>query len=87
VVACFELKQPTSLIGIAFLVIPGSIQIGMDAVDYLFDLNDKVRAKDCHFIRLDPVHRCTAAMVIQSFKGCHSKALPITVVVKQLSQR
>jgi hypothetical protein len=59
----------------------------MDAVDYLFDLNDKVRAKDCHFIMLDPVHRCTTVMVIQSFKGCHSKALSITVVVKQLSQR
>jgi hypothetical protein len=56
-------------------------------VDYLFGLNDKVRAKDCPFARLDPVHRCTVAMIIQSFEGCHSVTLLITVVVRELSQQ
>jgi hypothetical protein len=55
-------------------------------MDYLFSLNDKVRAKDHPFTRLDPVHRCTTAMTIQSFKGCHSKTFLITIVVKELSQ-
>jgi hypothetical protein len=56
VVACFELKQPTSLVSIAFLAISGSFQIGMDAVDYLFSLNEKVRTKDRPLARLDLVH-------------------------------
>jgi hypothetical protein len=55
-------------------------------MDYLFSLNDKVRAKDRPFTRFDPVYRCTAAMAIQSFKGCHSKTFLITVVVRELSQ-
>jgi hypothetical protein len=55
-------------------------------VDYLFSLNDKVRAKDHPFARLDPVHRGTTAMTIQSFEGCHSETLLITVV-RELSQR
>jgi hypothetical protein len=42
----------------------------MDAVDYLFGLNDKVRAEDHPFARLDPVHICTAMIAIQSFEGC-----------------
>jgi hypothetical protein len=54
-VACFKLKQPTSLLGIAFLSCLGSFQIGLDAMDYLFSLNVKVGAKDCPFTRLDPV--------------------------------
>jgi hypothetical protein len=55
-------------------------------VDYLFGLNDKVGAKDCPFARLDPIHRCTTAMAIQSFEGCHSETLLINVVVRELSQ-
>jgi hypothetical protein len=55
-------------------------------MDYLFNLNDNVRAKDRPFTRLDPVYRCTAATAIQSFKGCHSKTFLITVVVRELSQ-
>jgi hypothetical protein len=55
-------------------------------VDYLFSLNDKVRAKDHPFVRLDPIHRCMTVTVIQSFKGCHSETLLITVVVRELSQ-
>jgi hypothetical protein len=55
-------------------------------MDYLFSLNDKVRAKDRPFTRLDPIYRCTAATVIQSFKGCHSNTFLITVVVRELSQ-
>jgi hypothetical protein len=73
VVTCFELKRPTSLVGIAFLSCLGSFQIRLDAMDYLFSLNDKVRAKDHPFTRLDPVHRYTAVTAIQSFKGCLSK--------------
>jgi hypothetical protein len=55
-------------------------------MDYLFSLNDKVRAKDRPFAKLDPIHRGTTATVIQSFKGCHSKTFLITVVVRELSQ-
>jgi hypothetical protein len=83
-VTCFRLKQRASFVGIAFLSCLGSFQIGLDVMDYLFSLNDKVRAKDRPLTRLDPVHMCTAAMVIQSFKGCHSKTFLITVVVREL---
>jgi hypothetical protein len=55
-------------------------------MDYLFSLNDKVRAKVHPFTRLDPVYRCTAATAIQSFEGCHSRTFLITVVVRELSQ-
>jgi hypothetical protein len=86
-VACFELKRLASLVVIAFLVIYDSFQIGMDAVDYLFGLNDKVRTKDRPLARHDPVHRCTAETTIQSFEGCHPETLLITVVIRELSQR
>jgi hypothetical protein len=56
-------------------------------VDYLFDLNDKVRAKDHPFARLNLVYGFMAVTAIQSFKGCHSKTLLITVVVRELGQR
>jgi hypothetical protein len=55
-------------------------------MDYLFSLNDKVRAKDHPFTRLDPVHKDTTTTAIQSFEGCHSKTFLITVVVQELSQ-
>jgi hypothetical protein len=55
-------------------------------VDYLFSLNDEVRAKDCPFVRLNLVHSSMAVMAIQSFEVCHSKTLLITVVVRELSQ-
>jgi hypothetical protein len=55
-------------------------------MDYLFSLNDKVKVEDRPFTRLDLVHRGTTAMVIQSFKECHSKTFLITVVVRELSQ-
>jgi hypothetical protein len=45
VVACFKLKWLGLLVGITFLLCLGSFQIGMDAVDYLFGLNDKVKTK------------------------------------------
>jgi hypothetical protein len=86
-VACFELKRPASHVGIAFLTISSSFQVGMDAVDYLFGLNDMVRTKDRPVTRLDPVHRCTTVTTIQSFKRCHPETLLITVVVRELSQR
>jgi hypothetical protein len=86
VVACFELKQLASLVGIAFLAISGSFQIGMDAVDYLFSLNDKIRTKDRPLARLNLVHSCTIATTIQSFERCHLETLLITVVVRELSQ-
>jgi hypothetical protein len=85
-VACFELKWQAPLVSIAFLSCLGSFQIGLDAMDYLFDLSDKVRTKDRPLARLNLVHRCTAVTVIQSFKGCHSKTFLITVVVREFSQ-
>jgi hypothetical protein len=87
VVACFELKRSALLVGITFLSCLGSFQIGMNAVDYLFGLNDKVRTKDRPLARLDLVHRCTAAIAVQSFEMRHSETLLITVVVRKLSQQ
>jgi hypothetical protein len=84
-VARFELKRPALLVGIAFLSCLGSFQIGLDVMDYLFSLNDNVKAKDRPFTRLDPVYRCTAATAIQSLEGRHSKTFLITVVVRELS--
>jgi hypothetical protein len=55
-------------------------------MNYLFSLNDKVRTKDRPFARLNPVHRGMTAKVIQSFKGCHSETLLITIIVRELSQ-
>jgi hypothetical protein len=81
VVACFKLKWLESFVGIAFLSCLRSFQIGLNAMDYLFSLNDKVRVKDRPFTRLDPVYRCTAVTAIQSFQGCHSKTFLITIVV------
>jgi hypothetical protein len=78
-VAYFELKRPASLVSIALLSCFGSFQIGLDAMDYLFDLSDKVRTKDL-------VHRCMTATAIQNFKGCHSKTFLIPIVVRELSQ-
>jgi hypothetical protein len=86
VIAHFELKRLASLVGITFLSSLGSFQIGLDMMDYLFNLNDKVRAKDRPFTRLDPVHRGTTATTIQCFEWCHSKTFLITVVVRELSQ-
>jgi hypothetical protein len=81
VVVCFKIKWPTSLVGVTFLASSSSFQIGMDAVEYFFGLEDKVRTKDHPLARLDPVHRCTTTMAIQSFEGCHSETLLITIVV------
>jgi hypothetical protein len=75
-----------SLVGIALLSSLGSFQVGLDAMDYLFGLGDKVRTKDRPFTGLDPVHRCTAMAAIQSFKGCHSMTFLITSVVREFSQ-
>jgi hypothetical protein len=86
-VACFKLKQPASLVGIVFLSSLGSFQIGLDAMDYLLDLSDMVWAKDHPFARLDLVQRCMASTTIRCFEGCHSEALLITIVVRELSQR
>jgi hypothetical protein len=74
------------LVGITFLSCLGSFQIGLDAMNYLFNLNDKVRAKDHPFVRLNLVHRGMTVMAIQSFEGCHSKTFLITIVVRELSQ-
>jgi hypothetical protein len=87
VVTCFKLKWLGSLVGITFLSCLGSFQIGMDVVDYVFALNDKVRTKDRPLARLDLVHSCTTATAIQSFERRHSETLLITIVVRKLSQR
>jgi hypothetical protein len=44
-----------SLIGIALLSGLGSLQVGLDTVDYLLSLSDKVRPKDHSLTRLNPV--------------------------------
>jgi hypothetical protein len=54
-VTYFELKWPTSLVVIAFLLGFGSLQVGLDEMDYLLNLGDKVRTKDCPLTTLDPV--------------------------------
>jgi hypothetical protein len=54
-VASFKLKRSMSLIGIAFLSGLGSLQVGVDVMDYLLGLSDKVRAKDRPLARLNPV--------------------------------
>jgi hypothetical protein len=76
-----------SLVGIAFLLDLGSLQVRLDMVDYLLGLSDKVRAKDHPLTRLNPVQMCTTSVAIQSFEGCHSETLMITVVVRELSQQ
>jgi hypothetical protein len=86
-VASFKLNRSTSLVGITFLSVLGSFQVGLDVMDYLLSLNDKVRAKDHPFAGLNLVQRCTASAAIQCFKGCHSETFLITVVVRELSQR
>jgi hypothetical protein len=86
-VTSFKLKTSTSLFGIAFLSSPGSIQVGLDAVDYFLNLGGKVKGKDHPLARLNPVQRCTTTMTIQGFEGCHSETLLITVVVRELSQQ
>jgi hypothetical protein len=68
VVTCFKLKWPALLVGIAFFSHLGSFQIGLDAVDNLLSLSDKVRAKYRPLIRLDPVQRCMPSAAIYSFK-------------------
>jgi hypothetical protein len=86
-VANFKLKWLASLIGIPFLVGPGSLQVGLDAVDYFLSLTDNVWAKDRPFAKLDPVQRSTASANIQCFEGCHPKTLMIAVVVRELNQQ
>jgi hypothetical protein len=85
-VASFKLKQPTYLVGIAFLSGLDSFQVGSNVMDYLLGLRDKVRAKDHPLARLDPVQRCTTSVAIQCFERCHSEALLIIVIVRELSQ-
>jgi hypothetical protein len=72
---------------IAFLSSLGSFLVGLDVMDYLLDLSDKVWTKDRHLARLDPVQRCMTSTAIQSFEGCHSETLLIIVVVRELSQQ
>jgi hypothetical protein len=76
-----------SLVGISFLSSLANFQIGLDALDYLLSVSDKVWTKDHPLARLDPVQRCMTSMTIQSFEGCHFEALLRTVVVRELSQR
>jgi hypothetical protein len=59
----------------------------MDAVNVVLGFNNKVRAKDRPFARLNLVQRCLAATAIQGFEGCHSETVLITIVVRELSQR
>jgi hypothetical protein len=85
-VASFEFKWSVSLVGIAFLSRLGSFQIGLDAMDYLLGLSDKVGTKDRPLARLNLVQRCTTSMTIQIFKGCHFETLLTTTAVRDLRQ-
>jgi hypothetical protein len=87
VVTSFELKRPTSLVGITFLLGGDNLQVGLNSMDYLLGLSDKVRAKDRPLAGLNPAQRCTASTTIQCFKMCHFESLLITVVVRELNQR
>jgi hypothetical protein len=80
--AYFELKRPASLVGIAFWPSLGNLQVGLDAMDYLLSLSNKVWTKDPPLARLDPVQRCTTSTAIQSFEGCHSETPLITIIVR-----
>jgi hypothetical protein len=66
---------------------PGGFQVGLDVMDYLLGLSDKVWTKDHPLTMLDPVQRCMTSMAIQNFEKCHSETLLIIVVVRELSQR
>jgi hypothetical protein len=46
-----------SLVGIAFPLSLGSLQVGQDAMYYPLSLSDKVRAKDRPLARLDLVQK------------------------------
>jgi hypothetical protein len=69
---------------IAFLSGHGSLQVGLDAVDYFLILSDKAGAKDCPLDKLNPVQGCTASAAIQFFERCHRETLLITIVVREL---
>jgi hypothetical protein len=81
-----KLKRLASLVGITFLSGLGSLQDGLDAMDYLLNFCNKVRAKDHPLAELDPVLGCTTSMTIQCFERRHSVTLLITVVVRELTQ-
>jgi hypothetical protein len=81
-----KLKRLASLVGIAFLSGLGSLRVGLDAMDYLLDFCNKIRAKDHPLAELDPVLGCTTSMTIQCFQRRHSETLLIAVVVRELSQ-
>jgi hypothetical protein len=63
-IACFKMKWSMSLVGIAFLSSLVSFQIGLDAMDYLLGLSDKVCTKDHPLARLDLVQRCMTLTAI-----------------------
>jgi hypothetical protein len=69
VVTYFELKRSASLVGIAYLSCLGNSQVGLDAVDNLVGLYDKVKAKDRPFARLDPVHSVRQQRPYKALKG------------------
>jgi hypothetical protein len=85
-VAIFKLKRSTSLVVIAFLLGLHNLQVGLNVVDHLLGISDKVKAKDRPLSRLNPVQRCMTSAAIQCFEGCHSETLLITVVQRELSQ-
>jgi hypothetical protein len=84
-VANFKLKRLASLVGIALLSGLGNLQVGLDVVDYLLGLNDKIRAKivlSSSSIQFKGVrHR----RPYNALKGTIMTLL-ITVVIRELSQ-
>jgi hypothetical protein len=86
IVTNFKLKRLTSLIGIALLSGLGSIQAGLDVMDYPLGLSNKVWSNDRLVARLNLVQRCTTSATVKCFEQCHLETLLITVVVRELSQ-
>jgi hypothetical protein len=74
-----------SLIGRVLLSGLGILHVGLDAVDYLLGLSDKVRTKDRPLARLNLVQRCATLAIVKCFKWCHLEAVLIAIVVIELS--
>jgi hypothetical protein len=86
-VSNFKLEWPTSLVVIAFLLGLGSLQVGLDVMDYFLSLGDKIGAKDHTPTRLNLVQRDSIAVAVECLKRCHLDALLVTIVIRELGQQ
>jgi hypothetical protein len=75
-----------SLVGIVLLSRLSSLQIGLDTMNDLLSLHDKIGAKGHPLVRFNPVQRCTTSATIECFKQYHLETLLITIVVREFSK-